>query len=495
MENNEKKELGLEKKSFIRKTTAVLQLPARRLIVHPWRNRYARLYQERTLALVSDLLVIVGMMVLFVALILFWNHPLTSNRHINLDLAVDQPAVSGGETEYTISWQNNNRNTVVGAYLVLLPPAGWEMTNWQGNGFVYDSGNNLVNLGDLLPGARGEVKITGWLWTDIDRGTDWEVRLYYNNLGILHNKTLIKNFVCNSSLLVTNISLPAKIYASNIFPIQISLTNNSGQPLAAVQLRLHSSAELTLFNQRLITQTAVWEETNLLAGEKRELNLFGRINELGGDAVTLVLETSLVETVLSLKQGQLTAESIFIHPQIDLSLNLPAEQSYYVGEQYSAQIYYYNREDYDLSRVEVRLVSNFQDFSVISTPVVFNWDKLDSQAEGSQTFYFTFQPGDYINDYQAAIWAELSWQDDVGDTQVVRRYVFSPRQTISVSPDLNLLAKVYYYTATGDQIGYGPLPPAVGEDTSYWISLRLWPSFGKINDLNLTAALAPALSY
>jgi hypothetical protein len=59
-----------------------------------------------------------------------------------------------------------------------------------------------------------------------------------------------------------------------------------------------------------------------------------------------------------------------------------------------------------------------------------------------------------------------------------------------VTPDaLPALAEARYYAATGDQLGVGPLPPKVGETTTYWIVWSIGPFNGDLADVRLAADL------
>jgi len=489
MDNLNDKKQKLEKKSVFKRTGEILQVSASWAILYPVRNRYVRLYQERTSALVSDLLIIIGIMLMFVALIFFWNHPLTSNSYIDLQLNATGEQVSGDLVGYKLTWQNNNRNLVEGAYFSLLLPVGLELKNVDSGGFEYDEDNNLVRLGDLLPGAGGEINIWGNLWIDIDQGVDWEVKLYYHNLGILHNKTLQQNFSYNQSLLTSDISIPAKVYAANNFSIQIKLINNSKQTIPIVSLKLYSPETFTLVGWPFGLDNYTWQERQLLSGEIRTIDLVGKVNKLTTSTADLALETSLARGKEFLKQDWQVAESLFILPKIDLNLDLPSTISYHLGQEYEAQIYYYNREDYDLSQVQICPQVISEGLRINFQPTCYSFPTIESQSENWQPVRFSIQKNDYNINRQIKIWTELSWLEQVENNQSITRYVFSPEQKLVVDPDLNILTKIYYYTPGRDQIGYGPLPPTVDEATSYWVSIRLWPSFGKVEGLSLEAFL------
>lgn len=52
-----------------------------------------------------------------------------------------------------------------------------------------------------------------------------------------------------------------------------------------------------------------------------------------------------------------------------------------------------------------------------------------------------------------------------------------------------------YFTAEGDQIGRGPLPPRVGRQTTYWISMAARTTSSPIRDGRLAVTLAPGAAW
>lgn len=56
-------------------------------------------------------------------------------------------------------------------------------------------------------------------------------------------------------------------------------------------------------------------------------------------------------------------------------------------------------------------------------------------------------------------------------------------------------AGAYYYTAEGDQVGIGPLPPIVGLPTSYLITWSIDNSGGDLSDLQFSAVLGEAATW
>jgi len=77
-------------------------------------------------------------------------------------------------------------------------------------------------------------------------------------------------------------------------------------------------------------------------------------------------------------------------------------------------------------------------------------------------------------------------QTDVGE-------VLGKAATNVITTSFQLKAEARYYADTGDQIGIGALPPQVGKETTYWVSLALEPTTADLQDLEIRATLGPSV--
>ncbi len=69
-------------------------------------------------------------------------------------------------------------------------------------------------------------------------------------------------------------------------------------------------------------------------------------------------------------------------------------------------------------------------------------------------------------------------------------YHLSGQMLELASASLPFEVQARYYTASGDQLGLGPLPPVAGEPTRYWILWTLGPADRSLHDLTYDAQLA-----
>lgn len=80
-------------------------------------------------------------------------------------------------------------------------------------------------------------------------------------------------------------------------------------------------------------------------------------------------------------------------------------------------------------------------------------------------------------------WSALPIQDDERGT------IFGARSIGLLSASVTFNAEARYYTPAGDQVGIGPLPPHVGQTTSYWIVWSVGPTETDLTNVTLRAAL------
>jgi hypothetical protein len=476
------------KQSIVKRSGRAIGVSAHKVVVRPAQKRYEKLYRQRSMNLVSDFLIIIGIMVLFTALIFFWNHPITSNRYIDLQMSTNSEHISGAEVSYTIHWENNNRNAVQKSYLSLIPPNGFVIIDVKGNGFEYNESSHLIVMNDLLPGANGEIEIAGYMWANVHKEVEWETRLYYKNLGINHNKTLKSNFIYDKSLLNGEIVVPNQVYINNSFPININIYNNSDKniPLAIVNLQFPPDFEF--IQKSFDIQDNEWKVGSLAPGQSKIVSIQGRLTYLAAAQAQFGVAVNLIQDSEYLRQDWQSDAAEFVLPKIDLDMNILSSDEFNTGKQYKAQLYYYNYEDFLLNDVVIKFYSQANGLVSEFSPSKYYYNEIGAGVENFLSPSFSINKSNGLVDGKVVVWAELSWVDIQND-EAIRRYVFSGKRQINITPHLNSVVNLYYFTPGGDQVGYGPLPPVVGESTSYWISIRLWPSFGEIKDIELQVLL------
>jgi len=83
------------------------------------------------------------------------------------------------------------------------------------------------------------------------------------------------------------------------------------------------------------------------------------------------------------------------------------------------------------------------------------------------------------------IWWAIPYEVRDGKT------VIGKRETGVLSTGFSFQSSARYFGPSGDQLGIGPLPPKVGETTSYWIVWSIGPTDADLKDIGLSGDLGP----
>ncbi len=95
-----------------------------------------------------------------------------------------------------------------------------------------------------------------------------------------------------------------------------------------------------------------------------------------------------------------------------------------------------------------------------------------------------------IDSRQIKIVCDLVAQSELQAWPVVEQeFVFKVAGSVQVT------AGAYFYTADGDQVGIGPLPPMVGLPTSYLVTWVLQNSGGDLSDIQFSAELGDEIEW
>ena len=67
--------------------------------------------------------------------------------------------------------------------------------------------------------------------------------------------------------------------------------------------------------------------------------------------------------------------------------------------------------------------------------------------------------------------------------------------SIRLGGSVNVVSRSWYYTAEGDQLGRGPLPPQVAKETKYWVSFTAQNGTSNLSNIRVNGTLAPGVSF
>lgn len=181
----------------------------------------------------------------------------------------------------------------------------------------------------------------------------------------------------------------------------------------------------------------------------------------------------------------------------NLPLNISSSISKSDKGNYLMKIDYKNDFSQDLENVKISVSDEYgakiDRFEIYGTDSIWkdagNYieaDKISAGEQGSVSLYI------WLSGASKEVRMKASSSYASGDQSASESFFTNP---IVTPVDINLSAGAYYYTAQGDQLGIGPIPPMVGLPTSYWILFDLNASNGDAKDFALVADLPKGVEF
>ena len=486
------------------------------LIAHPGRmllfpflkwfeNRYAGRYKFARAIFAFDLMLIgAGLTLLAFGLYLGLTTPTQFEDEITFHTDVaPQEIVSGAPSTLTIQFVNRSEQTLHDARLALQFP-----DHFQRREVVYKNNtikNNTIPVGTVEPGSSGSVKIRGVMFGDVGGEQVFESILQFKHGPT--NKTGYKIdqhvFSPSRSTLELSLNLPERLITGQPFDGTIEYYNNGPTDFPRITIEPVWPDTFALQDH-----TATLTDDGHFSVPAIEANSFGEMRFTGvlgdeGETVDFTFSPSFTFGETTYRQETLTHASPIIPPQLDVRhsiVNSPLR----AGGNAEIEVSYENVGDAPVTDVELGF-ENGGVFFPRQTYVVDRdtYPELDNIEPGERGIV-TLQAPLRRTFYQSEV---ASARDGNALTTAIANYTLEGGETpqtaqsrgtqvaTPVTTPVQFSVGGHYVAPTGDQLGRGPLPPRVGETTTYWVFWGIRGSINPLRNVSLEADLAPGVRF
>jgi hypothetical protein len=299
------------------------------------------------------------------------------------------------------------------------------------------------------------------------------------------------------SVLALSAEIPASSFARANLPLQLTLQNNGAEKISNILLSHNWSGNFIL-NENT-------KNISLEAGASKTISGSLKTPDKNGSVPLRIFAQVNINDHL-LAQTEINQDIQIVSPQVFSKIEIPDMAFATPGDTLTAKITIKNNNVFAIQNTKIRLVSTL---GVIDIPGTARANKL--KIEGNDLI---------LNSQNRTLLANLeAGQSDEFTIQLKLRSHFSlaqdtkafniqptveaqlpdlPDQKFSkagVSASLPLTTEVtfsavpVYYTADGEQMGRGPLPPQVGETTKYYIFISFANTINNISNISARATL------
>lgn len=472
----------------LRETLRVATHPGA-MVIRPVRTLYAKRYQTRlrtprlsfaldaVLVLTSVALAVLGLVFLFLSPTRFEDKIL-----LEADVA-PRELISGGESTLVISYTNGTDETLEDTRMLLRFPQQFIFYSVQSE--TQETDARELTLGNIAPGQTGRVKIRGVLF-----GAIGQPQVVRSILTFTHGpesepgqKLSFHSFTPSRSafqLLEPQFETP---YVSEQFNITIPWRFDGAEAIETdVQLKNASLIDTTVPRMR----DRVVELGKLTPGQGGEIVLHGRATIAD---ITLELIPRFVFGNVSYEQTSFIFNATAQRIPVTVSQTIEVS-TFSPGQTVTSVVRVNNASALAIKDIHVSVESASPFF--LESEIERVDLEPNAARDVSVTWRLRSRPAFEADNLSTLTSHAIAWFD------------ITPGRTLTAtSPDVSrplttafaLESFGRYATPQGEQIGRGPLPPAVGEETRYWIFWNVTQTTSSIETLDVRGVLPSGVRF
>lgn len=438
----------------------------------------------------------------------------TVTKDVVLAIAASTDKIKNGEPiTYTIEYQNKSKENLIDGSLAIDVPKGFIFLE-ANPAESFSPQHKTFVLGTLAPGATGKVSVKGIFFANADDKVLTVGHFSYKqqSRGVVENK-IVKMFTTpRGSVLSTVVTAPDEIVNQSTTELQVAVTNNGERPLEHVSVVLNLPSGTVTTKEGTLSDKKVWNIDGVLKPKSTSVLNFDftpmDVAEKSGAQFLVTPQIKMQENVFTLDAPIVHAWKV-LTPNIRFTaLFQDAPSSVVPGKTLITNVVIQNQGNISLSDgvITIPLSDEIDSKRLlelnrgtldkngfhISSKFVANLVEISPGAQVTVPLVIPLKNNFEGNDVVVSIHPTLSAKlKNVGGN--FSQTTKTP--DVKIGTKLMLDASARYYTAEGDQLGRGPLPPHVGKQTKYAAIIRINNTTSKVENISLSAELPPRVEW
>jgi len=443
---------------------------------------------------VFDMLLILSTVVLFVATLFWWLYDPTVTALVHLDVTSEVASDrfrSGDTVTLHVTYENGSDVTLTHPELVIHPTTGFLILN-ASQSYILEKDNSIrIGVEAVPPGESASVDVEGRFFSAPGEHAPISTMLIYTQDGKSQPESDIHRLYLTTREPSLTLALegPAQYVPNVEIPITLTVTNEQDFVYVPFAIPLHDdNPEIdwvdTTSSFGSISPDA-WHIPELQPNES--VTLTGTVEltpESGHTSVTLPLTPHIV--LPHLEESFLEATSEFYlplaSPQVRLSSSWDSGYAT-LGDQAVLSVSVQNTGNAPLKNPSV---------TVLGKTVTLEKNILQPGETLPVLIKTAVTSANVIQSTTGPIFAPtISFAAGLEGIPSYGYKTSSDAPPLPIGTTLSMSQSSRYYTAEGDQLGRGPLPPQVGKETKYWVFTQIKNTVGELQDITFSTTLAP----
>jgi len=433
---------------------------------------------------------------------------------VELEINGAERVVSGEEIKYTVKYKNKTRLALENIKLVFHYPEGSIPTNQNGL-------DETIELSDLAVGQEQEIELLVRLTGLKDENKKAWAELIYQPVSLSSNYTNQTEFISQiiSVPLILDFDLPEKLVAGQSFDFSLRYLNQAEIAFDNLQIQIE-------YPQGFVFQSAspsasendqVWSLGKLMAGQQGKIFIQGEIEGEQEETKSFKAQLGLLEDDEFIPYAETVAALRISNSPLFVSQTVNNSTSYITkaGDQLNYKIDYKNTTNQAIK--DVVITSKIEGSALDLTSFELDQGSFDGASQTITWKASNLPALAYLGPQQQG---QIDFSVKVKDNLPISNYndknfkvintvkIDSSEKPVSLG-DIEISGQSQLITKIASQVtlqsqGYyyddlisnsGPIPPQVGQTTSYTIKWRLINTSNDLENVKVTAFLPPHVKW
>ncbi len=454
-----------------------------------------------------------------------------TQEQVGLTIAAPQTFTSGEEIIYQIAYKNNSLVNWQNVNLVFYYPHGFVFRGTNQVAANSSGPQTILDVGNLAAGQGGELHVRGQLIGELNETATASADIIVtpeNFPSGRFKKTAVLATNITALPLGLNLDIPKDAASSERILGQVSIVNLSNQPLTNVYVKLEPSANIELvpkdndFSPGFSDASSQWHIGSLAPLESHTFTVVFYVQGKPGETRNFDFETGVEQNGEIFTQRRLTqvvtvsASEVLIQQMLNGSADPIVVQA---GDVVKGEVQYNNVGTVGLKDAIVKvsfegigfdprslqLTGGFYDSktktATWSSATIPELGVVQPKTSGAISYTYQVLP---VSEYPPAgsgskdnvIVSVASFDSpDIPTPVGGSKQVISDRSVASIKTSLKLDATALYDDGRLGLKSAGPLPPRVGQTTTYTVRFRIGTMLNDVSDIRLLAVLPDGVTY
>ncbi|HRY36491.1 MAG TPA: hypothetical protein P5230_01245 [Candidatus Magasanikbacteria bacterium] len=465
-----------------------------KFLKHFFEKKYFGIYRHAKKLFIFDIFLLTLAIFLFGSALFWflWQPSIKSQIEIEFSYSSEK-IISGQDLDVIINYKNNSELELNDSILALYLPPGFSLNKDKNNQILE---KNTINLSTIPAGGSGKLTISGEIVGNTLENDKILAVLTYKigKTKKTEQKKELSFIVYSGSYLKSELFIQNSAFPDKNVPFTIKLSNLSQKKLNDVFIALPEYAKISEKNT-----------FDLLPGQELILNGTANIPKTLGILPFSYSVSRKYNNATFIQQSEKNSLEV-LSPKIGLKI-IPKTINSYIeqGKNLPIDIIFENLSGNILQNQKIILKdkNNILDLSAAAAQNNISYSEQGLIIDATARKIFV----DDTNLKSDRFGLELKIKDNAGF--VSSNLVLVPEFSATLSNsniaftstgnelDLKILAGIsatasaHYYTPEGDQVGRGPLPPQVGQNTKYWIYLDIKNGANQLSNFVFSAQTGP----